>query len=255
MKKQQHIRTRLTFTLIGLTCGILLAVMLAFNLAVRGYIRSRVSTQLDAVTKSVSEERRRDPDGEKGEQRFDEHPDRVIGAEYNAAVLAKNGSVVKVLHGDWAVAQQLADEALSQGLEDGSQVKVFQSELATYAYCLQEDPVEEGHRLLIFADVTSVTAFTFRANLILLIVIGAAILISVLLSRRFARSFAQPVQTLSDFASDIGGGKLEPRDLTFRDAEFQKLADSMNGMVQELSDAKRKQETFFQNSPMSCGRP
>ena len=140
MKKQQHIRTRLTFTLIGLTCGILLAVMLAFNLAVRGYIRSRVSTQLDAVTKSVSEERRRDPDGEKGEQRFDEHPDRVIGAEYNAAVLAKNGSVVKVLHGDWAVAQQLADEALSQGLEDGSQVKVFQSELATYAD-LDEHPI------------------------------------------------------------------------------------------------------------------
>ena len=247
MKKQRHIRTRLTFTLIGLTCAILLAVMLAFNLAVRGYIRSRVSTQLDAVTKSVSEERRRDPGGEKGEQRFDEHPDRVIGAEYNAAVLAKNGSVVKVLHGDWAVAQQLADEALSQGLEDGSQVKVFQSELATYAYCLQEDPVEEGHRLLIFADVTSVTAFTFRVNLILLIVIGAAILISVLLSRRFAKSFAKPAQTLSDFASEIGGGKLEPRELSFRDAEFQKLADSMNGMVQELNDAKQKQETFFQN--------
>ena len=52
MKKQRHIRTRLTFTLIGLTCAILLAVMLAFNIAVQSYIRSRVSTQLGEVTQN-----------------------------------------------------------------------------------------------------------------------------------------------------------------------------------------------------------
>ena len=247
MKKQRHIRTRLRFTLIGLTCGILLAVMLAFNLAVQSYIRSRVSTQLDAVTKSVSEERRRDPGWEKGEHRFDERPDRVIDAEYSAAVLAENGTVVKVLHGDWAVAQQLADEAAQAGAEAGAQVEIYRSESAAYAFCLQEDPANTGGRLLIFADVSAITAFTKQINIILLLVIGAAILLSVLLSRRFARSFAGPVQTLSDFAAQIGGGKLEQRELAFRDAEFRQLADSMNGMVRELGEAKQKQETFFQN--------
>ena len=153
MKKQRHIRTRLRFTLIGLTCGILLAVMLAFNLAVQSYIRSRVSTQLDAVTKSVSEERRRDPGMEKGEHRFDERPDRVIDAEYSAAVLAENGTVVKVLHGDWAVAQQLADEAAQAGAEADAQVEIYRSESAAYAFCLQEDPANTGGRLLVFADV------------------------------------------------------------------------------------------------------
>ena len=247
MKKQRHIRTRLTVTLIGLTCVILIAVMLAFNFAVQGYIRSRVSTNLDAVTKSVSEARRMDPGWEKGEPRFDERPDRAVGAEYNAAVLAENGSVVRVLHGDWAVALQLADEARNEGLEAGSEVEIFQSELATYAYCLQEDPVEPDGRLLIYADVSAITAFTRQVNLILLLVIGAAIVISVLLSRHFAKSFARPVQSLSDFAARIGGGKLEPRELSFRDAEFQQLADSMNGMVGELNEAKQKQEIFFQN--------
>ena len=247
MKRRWHIRTRILVTLIGLTCAILLAVALAFNLSVRSYIRSRVSTQLDTVTQSVSEERRREQGGKKGEQHYDERPDRVIDVEYNAAVLAKDGSVAKVLHGDWAVAQQLAAEALNEGMEAGSRVEVFQSELATYAYCLQQDPVEEGNRLLIYADVTAATAFTFRVNLILLIVIGAAILISILLSGRIARAFAEPVQSLSDFARDIGDGNLEPRQEEFRDVEFNLLSDSMNRMAAGLREAEHKQETFFQN--------
>ena len=36
MKRQRHIRTHVMATLIGLTCGVLLVVILAFNLSVRG---------------------------------------------------------------------------------------------------------------------------------------------------------------------------------------------------------------------------
>ena len=247
MKKQRHIRTRLTFTLIGLTCGILLAVMLAFNIAVQSYIRSRVSTQLGEVTQSVSDDRREGSHGQKGDKHFDDRPDRVTGAEYSAAVLTEDGSLKKVLYGNEATANELACYVRDNDLSAGTESKVVSLDSGTYTVSIQQDPVEAGSRLLIYADVTSITAFSQRVNLILLIVIGAAILISVLLSRRFAKSFAKPAQTLSDFASEIGGGKLEPRELSFRDAEFQKLADSMNGMVQELNDAKQKQETFFQN--------
>lgn len=251
MKKQRHIRTRLTFTLIGLTCTVLLAVMLAFNLAVNGYIRSRVSTQLGEMTQILSEDRREgwreDERGQKGERHFDERPDRETGAEYSAAVLAEDGSVVTVLHGDGAVAEALAGSVAKQGLSVDTQSKVISLDDGTYTVCLKEDPVEEGHRLLIYADVTSITSFTRRVNVILLIVILAAVLISVLLSRRFARSFAKPVQDLSEFAAQIGSGKLEQRELNYRDVEFSQLAASMNRMVSELNDAKQKQETFFQN--------
>ena len=54
MKRRWHIRTRILVTLIGLTCVILLAVALAFNLSVRSYIRSRVSAQLHSVSESAS---------------------------------------------------------------------------------------------------------------------------------------------------------------------------------------------------------
>ena len=247
MKKQKHIRTRLTATLIGLTCAILLAVMLAFNIAVQSYIRSRVSTQLGVVTQNVSDDRRAGGHGQKGDKHFDEKPDRVTGAEYSAAVLAEDGSLKTVLHGNDTVVKELASYVRDHDLSAGTVSKVVSLDSGTYTLSIQSDPVEEGSRLLIYADVTSITTFSQRVNLILLIVIGAAILISVLLSRRFAKSFAKPVQTLSGFASEIGGGKLEPRELSFQDAEFQQLADSMNGMVRELNEAKQKQETFFQN--------
>ena len=250
MKKQRHIRTRLTVTLIGLTCAILLAVMLAFNIAVRSYIRSRVSTQLDEVTQSISEDRRRGEPGQMGDnedKRFDGKPDRVTGAEYSAAVLAEDGSLVTVLQGDRAAAEALADYAKSESLSVGTQSKVVSLDSGTYTVSIMEDSKEAGHQLLIYADVTSITIFSRQVNIILLIVILAAVLVCILLSRRFARSFAEPVQTLSDFAAQIGGGKLEQRELDFRDVELRQLAEAMNRMVEELDQAKAKQETFFQN--------
>ena len=108
MKKQRHIRTRLAFTLIGLTCSVLIVVMLAFNITVQSYIRSRVSTQLNEVTQIVSEGRREEEHGPREEQHFDERPDRVTGAEYSAAVLSKDGSLKAVLHGSEIVAEELS---------------------------------------------------------------------------------------------------------------------------------------------------
>ena len=247
MKKKRHIRMRLTFTLIGLTCMILFAVMLAFNIAVQGFIRSRVSTQLDEVTRSVSEDRREEGYGREGKKPFDDRPDRVTGAEYSAAVLAEDGSLKNVLHGSDTVAEELSDYIRNHNLSAGTQNLVVSLDDGTYTVSLLSDPVEENSVLLIYADVTSILAFTQRVNLILLIVILAAVLISVLLSRRIARSFSEPVQMLSAFAQEIGGGKLEEKEMDFSDLEFSQLAGSMNRMVGELREARQKQETFFQN--------
>ena len=151
------------------------------------------------------------------------------------------------MHGDGTVAEALAGYVSSHELSVGTERKVVSLDDGTYTISLLADPVEEGKSLLINADVTSITTFTNRINIILLVVILTAVLISVVLSRRFAKSFSQPVQELSDFAADVGGGKLEERKLDFRDQVLRQLGDSMNGMVRELNNAKQKQETFFQN--------
>ncbi len=145
------------------------------------------------------------------------------------------------------MAQELAEYVGEQELSVGTQGRVVTLDAGTFSLSVMQDPKEQSNRLLIYADVTAITAFSQRVNVILLIIVLAAIGLSILLSRRFAGSFSKPVQELSGFAAQIGSGMLEQRELELRDVEFQQLSDAMNRMVGELKEAKQKQEVFFQN--------
>ena len=79
----------------------------------------------------------------------------------------------------------------------------------------------------------------------ILLVILAAVILSVFLSRIFAGTVAKPVRMLSSFAHEIGHGDLRQQEFSFHDIEFDDLAVSMNGMVSDLNDARQKQEIFF----------
>lgn len=256
MKRKWHIKTHMLATLVGLTTAVLLTVAVAFNLSIYGYIRSRVSTQLSGVSQSASDERRGDrepkqlqepgPKEEDGNP-FNEDPDRIMGTKGSAVLLNSNGSLLTNLHGDEAAAESLALWYQGRSGEGPVRDKIIFLETGVYVVSSEDDPVTEGQILLTYVDITSITNFTRQINVILLFVILAAILICFLLSRRFARSFAKPVQMLSDFAGEIGKGNLEPQSLNFRDLEFDELAGSMNKMAADLQDAKQKQEVFFQN--------
>ena len=279
MKRKWHIKTHMLVTLVALTGAVLLTVALVFNLSMYGFIRSRVSAQLSTVSQSASEERRgggrgpdqdqdQEPDQARGQEQkqekkqkqgknqhpdegsgnqFDEHQDRVIGTRGCAILLDGDGQLVSNLHGDEAVAEDLAAWYREHVGDGPIQNKVVFLDNGTFVVAAAEDPVTQGQTILTYVDVTSVTAFTRQINLMLLAVILAAILVSVLLSRRFARSFAEPVRCLSDFAGEIGSGNLEPRELDFRDVEFDALAGSMNRMASDLRESRHKQEVFFQN--------
>ena len=246
MKKQRHIQTRLLLTLVGMTAVILLSVGLIFNLSVRGYIRSRVTAQLTSVSKSVSSDRRGGMQREPGKP-FDGRNDRVIGTTGSAIVLDKTGALLSPLHGDKETAAELAAYFSGCGIDRNINYRVLSLSSGKYAVSIADDPMQADCYLVSYVDVTAILAFTTLINMVLLIIIFVTILLSVILSRRFAESFAKPVQELSDFAREIGGGNLRPREFQFRDIEFDALADSMNRMASELSEAQRKQDTFFQN--------
>ena len=266
MKRKWHIKTHLLVTLVGLTTALLLTVALAFNLSMYGYLRSRVTAQLFDASQSASEERRGDMHGPRAfeeemedddddvpddpEDRFDERPDRVMGTRGSAVLLNADGTVFANLHGDAAAAQTLSGwyrTQLAAGKAGEIINKLVLAGNGAYVVSAGADPVTPGQIMLTYVDVTSVVAFARQINLVLLAVVLAAILISVFLSRRIARSFAAPVRSLSEFAAEIGGGSLEPKSLEFRDVEFDALADSMNGMASDLRVARQKQEVFFQN--------
>ena len=245
MKKQRHIQTHVLLTLVGLSCGLLLAVVLVFNLSIRSYIRSRVSQQLSTVSDSASQTWQGDMRERKG--RFDEHPDRVTGTRGSAVVLDGEGRLLAVLHGDESVGGELAACFAGKKLSGDIPYRIIKLESGTYAVSVREDPFVRENYLLSYVDMTALTAFTRRVNTMLAVIILAAIGLSVFLSRSFARTLSKPVRELTDFAVQIGGGKLETRQMQFEDVEFDQLAGSMNHMVTELKDAKQKQETFFQN--------
>lgn len=244
-QRQWHIQTRVLLTLIALTAAILLSVGLAFNLAVRGYIRSRVTTQLASVSESAFSDRR--GNAHEHGKRFDGHPDRITGTAGSAVVLDESGALVSLLHGDGNVAAALAGYFSTHGLDGDTRYQTLSLGSEKYAVSVSDDPVQSGCYLVAYVDVTSILAFTAQINAVLLAIILAALLLSVIMSRRFARSFAAPVQELSAFAREIGGGNFATRDLRFRDVEFGQLAYSMNQMASELQEARQKQETFFQN--------
>lgn len=252
MKRQRHIQTHVLMTMIGLSCGILLAVVLAFNLSIQSYIRSRITAQLTTVSESASDTLRgggmrgKGQGPGQGQGRAEERPDRVTGTRGSAIVLNENGDILSVLRGNDGASQELAAYFCKDELA-AVENETVALESGTYAVTIRKDPEEDGHYLMAYIDMTSIAALTRQVNLVLALIILGAILLAVLLSRRFARTLAKPVQSLSDFAVRIGGGELENQDLRFQDVEFNQLADSMNRMVTELRGAKQKQETFFQN--------
>jgi signal transduction histidine kinase len=245
MKRQLNIRTHVLLMLIGLTTAILLAVGLAFNIIVRATIRSRVTTQLAFVSELANSDRR-GLHVQHG-KRFDERPDRLTGAAGNAVVLDKDGSLISLLRGDEEAAGRLADYFSANGLDGSVGYKLLSIEDEQYAVSVSDDPLQTDGYLVSFVDVTAILAFASRVNMVLLFIILAAILLSIVLSRHFAKAFSEPVQELSAFAHEVGSGNFEKRELYFRDVELGQLAESMNQMASELKESKKKQETFFQN--------
>lgn len=243
MKRKWHLKTRLLVTFAGLICALLIAVAVVFNFSIRRYINSRVNAQLESVSASISDERKGGGHGGK----FEDKPDKVTGSKGNAFLLSAEGKIVSVFRGENETAELIAESFRNGEIESGGKYSTISSGEATYAVTITDDSVQKNAYLVSFLDITAVNELASRVNTILFVVIIAAILLCFILSRLFARSLAKPVQSLSEFAREIGGGNLEPREMSFREMELSGLADSMNIMAKELKESKSKQEVFFQN--------
>lgn len=252
--KRWRIRDRILVTLILLTAAILLAVALTFHLFVRAYVWNRASAQLDAIANSVSSlrarpERTGDPVPRiRGKRKFDGGQDRVTGVRGNVVALDENGAVLDAPEEEAETARALSDY-FSSGHELCERIRREAVSLGNGEYMVSvvRDALQESALLVCYVDVTAIKAFTGQVNLVLGVIICAALALSVLLSRWISRSFSEPVHRLSAFAEEIGRGDFQRREFRFRDAEFNTLAEAMNRMTEELKEANRKQETFFQN--------
>jgi len=246
VRKHRNIRTRIMFTLTGMTAAILLALGLTFNIFIQGYVHNRINRQLDSISKSSSQSRRGSDRGQRSKLP-EGRRDRITGTTGNALVLKEDGTLISSFHGDSEETDALAEYFTSNGIDRDQKYGIITVDSENYAISVSDDPIQKDCYIISYVDVTSIYEYTTRINLVLLIIIIVDLLMSVILSRHFARSFAEPVQELSVFAGEIGRGELTPRKFNFRDTEFDALGNSMNRMVSELSKSKKKQEIFFQN--------
>ena len=275
-EKRWSIRERVLITLIFLTAAILLMVALTFHLFIRAYVWNRAAAQLDVMLNSVSASHTSDrhenetrgitdeeiwgiisPYGEigsgispngHGKRKFDGGQDRMTGVRGNVVSLDENGAILDASSEEWETAKELS-AYFSSGHELNGQIrrKAVNLDSGSYIISAVRDPLRESAFLICYVDETAIQAFTGQVNLVLGGIICAALILSVFLSRWISRAFAEPVQRLSAFAEEIGQGDFQRREFQFRDAEFNALAESMNRMADELKEANRKQETFFQN--------
>lgn len=253
--KRWSIRDRILVTLVILTAAILLAVALTFHLFIRAYVWNRASAQLDAIAKSVAPSRPPNketvdtpPTPPRGKPKFDGRQDRVTGVRGNVVALDANGAIVEASEEETESAEALS-AYFSSGNELSRRVRREYVRLDNGAYIVSvvRDGSREDTFLVCYVDVTAIQAFSGQLNLVLLGIICAALVLSVFLSRWISRAFADPVQRLSAFAEEIGRGNFRRREFPFRDEEFHALAEAMNHMADDLKEANRKQETFFQN--------
>ena len=284
---RRSIRDSILVTLVILTAAILLAVALTFHLFIRAYVWNRVSSQLDAIVNSVSgvrvtDSRRPDgtrdmvssdgtrdtlpsetirdmlpaesmrgaspPDGPtRRKRKFDGGQDRITGVLGNVVALDANGALLSYDSEEETAEELSAYFSSGHELNERIRRKAISLDSGHYIISAVCDPSRNDAFLVCYVDVTAIEAFTGQANLVLLVIICAALGLSVFLSRRISRSFAEPAQSLSAFAEEIGRGDFQRREFHFRETEFHSLAESMNRMADELREANRKQETFFQN--------
>ena len=194
MRKKWHIRSRVLGSLLALTSAMLLVVALAFNLSVHGYIRAQVSTYLGNELARAEADRMgagREPNvGPRSEG----HTARPVGSQDSAILLDKDGNLLDIISGSETTAGQIAAYCRNLGISNGIQNAITTIDGNTYAMTAVPDPMDSNNFLLVYVDITSTMELTQKINLVMVIVILAAILISVLVSRRFAKSLAEPVQ-------------------------------------------------------------
>ena len=102
---------------------------------------------------------------------------------------------------------------------------------------------------------TAVEAFTGRAGVILIFIVGIMFLVSVVATFFLSNSITHPIEKLNKFAQGIGKGNFDTNDFEFQDEELENLNMAFNKSVQQLSVYDKTQKDFFQNASHELRTP
>ena len=108
-------------------------------------------------------------------------------------------------------------------------------------------PETPAARLVLFVNTDRYHELVSNVNSVLLLIVLLALGASVLASFLLARRFSRPLGQLAEFAHALGRGDFSARPFHFRDHEIAELGDHMNQTAEKLGAYDKEQKTFFQN--------
>jgi len=252
----RSLRARIMTVFIGVILVVFVAITAIFNGLVSRYISSTVTGQLSAVVAvhiyGTSPGGSGIPDVSGAAPTVLNTRPAVFSLSSDFEVTTLQGATVA----EQQTALELATLLKSTGLDLSTidNLRLTSASGTYYVSCIA-NPVNAGHYLVFYVDVTGVVNFAASVNLLLIIIMVAAIVIAAVATVLVTRRLTRPLADLTAFSKRIGAGDFRPCDQTFSDLEFATLADTMNQAARQLDSYDKDQKTFFQNASHELRTP
>ncbi len=227
------------------------SVFLVFNLLINTYIKANVESQLNELTQHFGE---KDgpflPDLSKQSK-------NKIGAQGEVFILDKDYNLMGFHDGRDAAELKRLTEQLKEGKIplDGKNYFPVKTRFEEYYVAITEGKREPDTYLVFYVDVTAINSLVDTVNLMLAVIVAAAMLICFVMANVIANSVTAPIKKLSAFAAEIGKGNFQKKEFSFTDAELEELAEAMNQSAEKLDKYDNEQRTFFQNASHELRSP
>ena len=257
-KRRHSLSTRILAVFLGVILLILLSITVVFNILVNRYVSQTATAQLSAVVASHT------PSGTVNAGTGTEIPDitgTVPGAfNIRPAVFMLDPAYVATTPGNATHAEQAAAQAIAAWMKaeamplGNADNLVVGSDDGSFYVSIRA--AATGPRYLVFyVDVTGIVNFAGSVNLLLTVIMLAAVVAAVVATVLITRRLTRPLADLTGFARRIGAGDFTPSTVQFHDQEFAALAESMNHAAAQLESYDKDQKTFFQNASHELRTP
>lgn len=250
-KKERSLQAHISQMFLLIIILVFFCSFVAFNVFLHNYIQSSVEVQLDSLVAESIERTNLDdkknlhssvPDLSKQQR-------SKLGTEGKVFIISSDYAVLDMMQGENSVNLLEITTQLENKQVDLVSVKNYSVKTDNNQYYLSSTPdlLRDNAYMMFYVDVTTIMDLTNKINVALTLIMIGSVILSVFISKRMAKSISNNVKSLSDFATEIGKGNFDTRDLEFKDTELNQLASSMNQSAQTLAQSEKKQHDFFQN--------
>ncbi|WP_304340309.1 sensor histidine kinase [Metaclostridioides mangenotii] len=277
--KKFSIKVRILASIICLITIVFLAIILSFNILLDKYVKSSSSEQLTRARLSVEKisdlprplkppnDRKMDEPKEFSEfMRNVQEKVRLAEIESDANAMVVNSKYDLVFPNRYDDYLKDIDEMENINkwlkrenfdLKSKNNIKVSTTDRDYYISSVDISNQNESkdQYLIMFIDTTSTMNLAKWINLVLILIMCVAEVMSIIIALLLSEKIASPIKELSSFAKHIGEGDFRTIEKDYSDEELSELFKVMNKSAEYLDKYDKEQKTFFQNASHELRTP